>query len=59
MLYRVHYMANKERRTDQIEASSPQEAMVKFRHTCSDHDRYRDCQIMSISAEPVLEEAWQ
>ncbi len=33
MRYRVQYLSENERRTAEVEASSPQEAVVKFRHT--------------------------
>lgn len=57
MRYRVQYVVRNERRTAQIEAGSPQEAEVKFRHTCADSDvsRERDSQVLSVSADPESE----
>jgi hypothetical protein len=61
MRYRVHYLAEDERRSVEVEAASPQEAVVKFRHINSEHDpRSRQgSQVVSVSAEPEPHElAW-
>ncbi|HET6428676.1 MAG TPA: hypothetical protein VM389_03865 [Phycisphaerae bacterium] len=54
MRYRVHYVVRSERRTAEVEAASPQEAEVKFRHTCADCDmsKERDSQVLSICPDP-------
>jgi len=54
MRYRVRYVVRSERRTAEVEAGSPQEAEVKFRHTCTDCDvsRERDSQVLSICPVP-------
>lgn len=54
MRYRVHYVVRNERRTAQVEAGSPHEAEVKFRHTSTDGDvsYERDSEVLSISPEP-------
>ena len=59
MRYRVHYCVEDERRTAEIEAGSPEEAMVKFRHTRSDPAVRcgRASRILSVSPEPDVEEA--
>jgi len=58
MKYRVHYCVANERRTAEVEAGSPHEAVIKFRHTRSDYkDRCgRPSQVLSVSPEPSLEE---
>ena len=61
MRYRVHYTVSNERRTAEVEAASPQEAVIKFRHTRSDHeDRAgRPSEVLSVSPEPDANElAW-
>jgi len=61
MRYRVHYVVRSERRTAEVEAASPQEAEVKFRHTCADCDmsKEQDSQVLSVSLEPdVHGPAW-
>ncbi len=58
MRYRVHYVVEKDRLTAEIEAASPAEAVVKFRHTRPDaEDRNgRRSQVLSISPEPSVDE---
>ena len=59
MVYRVHYLCgSKERRTDQIEASSPVEAAIKFRHTRRQIGgaTFDGVQVLSVSREPEPEE---
>lgn len=58
MKYRVQYCVANERRTAEVEAGSPHEAVIKFRHTRSDHTdrRGRPSQILSVSPEPSVEE---
>ena len=61
MRYRVHYVVRSERRTAEVEAASPQEAEVKFRHTCTDCDisKERDSQVLSVCPEPDAHDpAW-
>ena len=55
MRYRVHYCVDNERRTAEVEASTPQEAVVKFRHTRSDHKDNcgRPSEILSVSPDPA------
>lgn len=58
MRYRVHYCVDNERRTAEVEARSPQEAVVRFRHTRSTHKHSngRPSEILSVSPEPTGEE---
>jgi len=58
MWYRVQYLVENERRTAQIEAGSPHEAVVKFRHTCSDHQLPSPggSEVLSVSPEPEMDE---
>ena len=58
MRYRVHYCVDNERRTAEVEARSPQEAVVKFRHTRGTHKHSgrRPSEILSVSPEPTSEE---
>jgi len=53
MRYRVHYLTDNRRRTAQVEASSPQEAVVKFRHTRAEPPRPGpdDNQVLSVMPE--------
>jgi hypothetical protein len=57
MLYRVHYMTENERRTAQVDASSPQEAVVKFQHVrCDSEDpRNHSARVLSVLPEPESE----
>jgi len=57
MRYRVHYMAANQRRTTQVEASSPQEAVIKFQHVRCDRHAPPDQpqRVLSVSAEPDTE----
>jgi len=53
MLYRVHYLEADERRTAQVNASSPQEAVIKFQHTrCDARDVRRSSTVLSVLPEP-------
>jgi len=58
MKYRVHYCVEDERRTAEVEAGSPHEAAVKFRHTRRQGEdrRGRPPRILSISHEPKGDE---
>lgn len=58
MRYRVHYCVDNQRRTAEVEACSPQQALVKFRHTRSDHHDNcgRPSQVVSVSPEPAAED---
>jgi len=58
MRYRVHYLVRSERRTAQVEASSPAEAVVKFRHTCPDREVQgkEGHRVLSVSPEPDVRE---
>ena len=61
MRYRVQYCVAQQRRTAEIEAGSPQEAVVKFRHTHADHESPsgEQADILSVSPEPTCDEvAW-
>lgn len=61
MRYRVHYLAEDERRSVEVEATSPHEAVVKFRHINSDQQRHRGPgpHVLSVSPEPEPHElAW-
>jgi len=61
MRYRVQYLVGSERRSAKVEAGSPEEAVVKFRHTCADPDRdpKADSQVLSVSPDPSQPElAW-
>jgi len=53
MLYRVHYLEANERRTAQVDASSPQEAVIKFQHTrCDPQDHRQPSTVLSVLPEP-------
>lgn len=58
MRYRVHYLVRNERRTTQVEASSPAEAVIKFRHTCPDGEAHgrEGHRVLSVSPEPEIRE---
>ena len=58
MKYRVQYRVEDERRTAEVEAGSPHEAVVKFRHTKGHRkdSRGRPSQILSVSPEPSVDE---
>lgn len=58
MRYVVHYSVANERQVAQIEAGSPQEAVVKFRHTRPESARSgaRGTQVLSVSPEPICDE---
>jgi hypothetical protein len=60
MLYRVHYLEQDERRTAQVDASSPQEAVIKFQHTrCHPQDHRRPSTVLSVMPEPETDHsAW-
>ena len=52
VLYRVHYLEADERRTTQVDASSPQEAVIKFQHTRRDaQDHRRTSTVLSVLPE--------
>ena len=50
MQYRVHYCIENDRLTTEIEAASPHEAVVKFRHTRPDSETSgrRRSEVLSI-----------
>ncbi len=58
MRYRVHYRVAEERRTAEVEAGSPEEAVVKFRHTRRDGERLggKNSAILSVCPDVVCEE---
>ena len=58
MRYRVHYLDQNERRTTQVDAASPQEAVIKFRHTrCERASAPADgSKVLSVSPAPESEE---
>ncbi len=58
MRYLVHYSVANERRTAEVEAASPEGAVVKLRHTRADHEtpRGHGIEILSVSPEPSCEE---
>jgi len=58
MRYRVHYSVADERRTAEVEAGSPHEAVVKFQHVRGGRARAggRDWQVLSVMPEPVSED---
>ncbi len=59
MRYRVHYCVDNQRRTAEVEARSPQEAVVKFRHTRSSNHRDsagRPSEILSVCPDLSAEE---
>ena len=61
MRYRVQYCIADERRTAEIEAASPHEAVVKFRHTRPEHQtpQEKPAEILSVWPEPACDEmAW-
>ena len=53
MRYRVHYCLENDRLTTEVEAASPHEAVVKFRHTHPDADARRGRQSEVLSITPV------
>jgi hypothetical protein len=59
MRYRVHYSVSNQRRTAQVEATSPAEAVVKFRHTSPDAEdpRGQASVILSVCPDWAEEEA--
>jgi len=58
MKYRVHYLEADERRTAEVDASSPQEAIIKFQHTrCHPQDHRRTSTVLSVLPEPGSEQA--
>ena len=48
MRYRVHYCLENDRLTTEVEAASPHEAVVKFRHTRPDCEGRRP-EVLSIT----------
>ncbi len=58
MRYLVHYSVANERRTVEVEATSPHEAVVKFRHTRPDREARRGdgTEILSVSQEYACDE---
>ena len=58
MRYRVLYSIDDRRASEEIEAASPHEAVVKFRLTRPDHEEpaARRCQVLSVMVEPVCDE---
>ncbi|KPK86573.1 MAG: hypothetical protein AMJ81_00975 [Phycisphaerae bacterium SM23_33] len=56
MRYRVQYVADNQRRSVEVEAGSPQEAVIRFRHisTECDRDRAEGSRVLSVWAEPDL-----
>ena len=57
MRYRVHYMAENERRTAHVDAGSPREAVIKFQHVrCDPQDARRgSAEVLSVLAAPENE----
>ena len=53
MRYRIHYCLENDRLTTEVEASSPHEAVVKFRHTHPDADVRRGRRSEVVSITPV------
>lgn len=53
MQFRVHYLVENERRTAEVEAGSPAEAVVKFRHTRSGDQDHRPRRWHILSVLPV------
>ena len=60
MKYLVQYSLNDQRRAEEVEAGSPEEAVVKFRMTRTDRsDRRGKCRVLSVAPEPAcIEPAW-
>jgi hypothetical protein len=60
MIYRVSYMVNQDRCTAEVEASSPQEAMVKFNHTRAERPQQHRWphRILSVSPQPQEQLEW-
>ena len=60
MIYRIRYRAPSQHRLGEvsIEANSPNEALVKFRHLCDQGPRFRSNQeeVFSVSTDPLAEE---
>jgi len=62
MRYRVQYMAANERRTAEVEATSPHEAVIKFRHISSEgrHQPGQSAEVLSVSPQPEMDDvAWR
>ena len=58
MRYRVHYSVADERRTAEVEAASPHEAVVKFEHVQSDRPAASadGWKVLSVLPEPVSDD---
>ena len=57
MRYRVQYSLGRERHTAEVDASSPQEAVVKLRHVRGDWGRPgQPWQVLSVALEPQTQE---
>ena len=58
MRYLVQYAVAEERRIAEIEATSPHEAVVKFRHIRRDCAMapIRSTEILSVSPEPICDD---
>ncbi len=58
MRYLVHYSVDKQRRTAQVEAASPQQAVIKFRHSHPHEDPHRREQVpvLGVSQESDADE---
>jgi hypothetical protein len=56
--YRVQYCLGDQRHSEEIEAGSPEEAVVKFRLTRPDGagDPNNTCRVLSVTAELVCDE---
>ena len=57
MTYKVDYSVKGQRRSAQVQAGSPQEAMVKFRYTQAERERAsrQNVTVLSVSPEWVEE----
>ncbi|MDY7011086.1 MAG: hypothetical protein SVV80_10100 [Planctomycetota bacterium] len=53
MRYRVHYCLENDRLTTEVEATSPQEAVVKFRHTRPDGEDRQGRRSKVLSITPI------
>ncbi|KKM44041.1 hypothetical protein LCGC14_1562090 [marine sediment metagenome] len=60
MRYRIQYLVKDERHTTEVDATSPQEAVVKFRHTHVDSSPHANAsQVLSVSPDPdACEMSW-
>lgn len=60
MIYRVSYQVNQERRTAEVEAGSPHEAIVKFNHTRNESPRgsHLPPRILSVVCQPQEVGEW-